>query len=133
MILEAPLMVEKQHHLIPLQNPVAFCSAAALGISINFVSLLVMQLTSALTMKILNTARSVGLVIVGVMCYGEVRPWFQLCGYAVALVGFVGYNLFQLYPDAASKVESRVDSCSAQFFRPGCCPQRQRADTDSCK
>merc|ERR550532_3088619 len=130
MILEAPPMVQRQHHLIPLQNPVAFGSAAALGVAINFASLLVMQLTSALTMKILNTARSVGLVVVGVTFYGEVRPWMQLCGYAVALLGFVGYNLFQIYPDAANIVESRVDCWSAQFFFSGCCRQRPRVDTE---
>merc|ERR550532_269754 len=124
MILEAPPMVQRQHHLIPLQNPVAFGSAAALGVAINFASFLVMQLTSALTMKILNTARSVGLVVVGVVFYGEEHPPLQLVGYGLALLGFAGYNCFQLYPELARGVESRVDGAIGRTLL--CCPRHLR-------
>jgi len=107
--LELPAMYKAGGHLIPLAHPWPFLFAAALGVGINFSSFAVMQLTSALTLKILNTVRSVGLVVVGVVFYGEVHPWLQLAGYFVAVVGFAGYNYFQLFPDAAKSVESRVD------------------------
>lgn len=135
--LEVPEMLQTGRYRVPLDNPVTFVSAAVLGVAINFISFLVMQLTSALTMKILNTARSVGLVVVGVVFYGEVHPWLQLAGYSVALVGFAGYNFFQLYPDAARNVESRVDdlmscvceSCSRQRPKVPATPPMSPAST----
>eukprot|EP00413_Alexandrium_margalefii_P017996 CAMPEP_0204532826 /NCGR_PEP_ID=MMETSP0661-20131031/11928_1 /ASSEMBLY_ACC=CAM_ASM_000606 /TAXON_ID=109239 /ORGANISM="Alexandrium margalefi, Strain AMGDE01CS-322" /LENGTH=456 /DNA_ID=CAMNT_0051539097 /DNA_START=422 /DNA_END=1791 /DNA_ORIENTATION=+ len=111
--LELPTMLGANHHLIPFAHPWPFFFAAVLGVAINFISFLVMQLTSALTMKILNTARSVGLVIVGVLFYGEEHPLLQMVGYVVALLGFAGYNYFQLYPDAAHSVETNVDIASS--------------------
>lgn len=124
MILEAPDMVRTGHHRIPLDNPRIFMAAAMLGVAINFISFLVMQLTSALTMKILNTARSVGLVAVGVLFYGEYHPPRQLCGYGLALLGFAGYNAFNVFPEAAKSVESYVDGVLARACL--CCPKRLR-------
>jgi len=129
-LLEAPEMVRLGHHLIPFENPRTFMAAAVLGVAINFISFLVMQLTSALTMKILNTARSVGLVAVGVLFYGEYHPPRQLCGYGLALLGFVGYNAFQVFPEAAKSMETRVDGMMARacLF----CPRRCRRSVDTC-
>jgi len=123
-VLEARGMLEAGHHRIPMQYPCTFASAAALGVAVNFISFLVMQRTSALTMKILNTARSVGLVVVGVLFYREVHPWVQLGGYAVALVGFAGYNLFQMYAGAARAMEARVDGFASRFM--WFCPRHLR-------
>mmetsp|Transcript_46501 Transcript_46501/g.107324 ORF Transcript_46501/g.107324 Transcript_46501/m.107324 type:complete len:438 (-) Transcript_46501:322-1635(-) len=121
--LELPAMLAANHHLIPLEHPWSFICAAVLGVCINFVSLVVLRLTSALTMKILNTARSVGLVVVGIVFYGEEHPWHQLTGYAVALIGFAGYNYFQIRPTAALALESFVDEAIGRVLLccPGCC------------
>jgi len=124
LILEAPEIMRLGHQQIPLDNPRIFLVAAALGVAINFISFLVMQLTSALTMKILNTARSVGLVAVGVLFYGEYHPPRQLCGYGLALLGFIGYNAFQVFPEAAKSVESRVDGMLVRANL--CCPRHCR-------
>jgi len=124
LVLEAPEMMRLGHQQIPLDNARIFVVAAMLGVAINFISFLVMQLTSALTMKILNTARSVGLVAVGVLVYGEYHPSRQLCGYGLALLGFVGYNAFQMFPEAAKSVENYVDGMLSRVCL--CCPRRCR-------
>jgi len=114
-LFEGHSMVEAGHHLIPFEHPTVFFCSAALGAGINFISFLVMRLTSALTMKILNTFRSIGLVVIGVVVYGEYHSPKQLFGYSIAITGFAGYNLFQMFPDAAQKVESRVISQVQRF------------------
>lgn len=118
-LFEGQAMIKAGHHLIPFEHPTAFFFSAALGVAINFISFLVMRLTSALTMKILNTFRSIGLVVIGVMFYGEYHSPKQLMGYSIAITGFAGYNLFQMFPDAARKVESSVISQVQNFC--GCC------------
>jgi drug/metabolite transporter (DMT)-like permease len=118
-LLEGQAMIEAGHHFIPFEHPTVFFFSAALGVGINFISFLVMRLTSALTMKILNTVRSIGLVIIGVVFYGEYHSPKQLFGYSVAIMGFAGYNLFQMFPDAARTVENNIVSQIQRFG--GCC------------
>jgi len=120
-MVEGPDMLRSGHHYIPLDYPLQFVMAAALGVGVNFSSFLVIQVTSSLTMKILNTVRGVGLVCVGVVFYGEEHPWLQLVGYCVALVGFAGYNYFQLFPDAAHAVEHRVETAAQRLQQASCC------------
>jgi len=118
-LLESQALIEAGHHWIPFEHPAGFFWSAALGVGINFISFLVMRLTSALTMKILNTFRSIGLVAVGVVFYGEYHSPKQLLGYSVAIMGFAGYNLFQMFPEAAYKLESSIVSQVQRFS--GCC------------
>mmetsp|Transcript_111198 Transcript_111198/g.192797 ORF Transcript_111198/g.192797 Transcript_111198/m.192797 type:complete len:372 (+) Transcript_111198:96-1211(+) len=80
--------------------PLYFAIAALVGFAVNFIGFLVVQATSTLTMKILNTARGIGLVMVGMLIYRETYALQQSIGYAVALVGFIGYNYAQLFPES---------------------------------
>jgi len=114
--LEWPRMIEAGHHRMPLEHPVWFAGAAILGVLVNFAGFLVVQATSSLTIKILNTARCVGLVLVGVVFYGEILMPLELVGYTIALAGFVGYNLVQMFPERGDQFERMVSRRCC-----GCC------------
>ena len=72
---------------------VVFAVASVMGIGVNFLSYLVIQYTSSLTMKILGTARNIITIIVGVVFYKETVNMNEAIGYGVALLGFAGYNI----------------------------------------
>eukprot|EP01034_Spumella_vulgaris_P031426 gene31426-38813_t len=92
-IYESKAMYEKDAFGIITNNIPIFIIASFMGIGVNYLSYLVIQSTSSLTMKILGTARNVMVIIIGVLFYAEVITLHEGLGYLVALVGFVGYNL----------------------------------------
>jgi len=93
---EWPLMMRSGHLATIAEHPLDFVGAAALGLAVNFVTMLLVQATSSLFTKVLNTFRCVCLVVVGVVVYGEVISGVELVGYSVALIGFAGYNYVQM-------------------------------------
>lgn len=108
MVLEWPRMLRANHQYMLLEYSGWFVAAAFLGLIVNFLGFLLVQATSSLTAKILNTARSVALVLVGVLFYGEVVMPMELAGYSLALMGFVGYNFVQIYPEKGQIIESTL-------------------------
>mmetsp|Transcript_25482 Transcript_25482/g.71729 ORF Transcript_25482/g.71729 Transcript_25482/m.71729 type:complete len:452 (-) Transcript_25482:91-1446(-) len=113
--LEWPSMLREGHLDIVASNPWRFVAAATLGLAVNCVSLCLIQLTSSLFSKILNTVRGICLVLVGVLFYGEEIAPLELFGYTVALIGFAGYNYVQLFPkegDRLEKLAGAACSCS---------------------
>lgn len=113
--MEWPQMLQRGHQRLVLEQPLQFLAAAALGLAVNFLSMMVVQATSSLTLKILNTARCVGLVFVGVLCYGEVLTVMEVCGYLTALLGFAGYNWSMMSTDANEKFERLVNRRCGKF------------------
>lgn len=78
---------------IMLAHPMPFIMASMLGLGINFLSFLVIQVTSSLTMKVLGTARNVCTILLGIVFFGEHVPGLnQGLGYTVSLLGFAAYN-----------------------------------------
>ena len=65
-------MVEKNAWQIMYSNPILFLSASFMGLGVNYLSYLVIQATSSLTMKVLSTIRNIGIIFIGVFVYGEV-------------------------------------------------------------
>jgi hypothetical protein len=92
-IYESKAMYEKNALGTITSNIPIFIIASFMGIGVNYLSYLVIQSTSSLTMKILGTARNVMVIIIGVLFYAEVITLHEGLGYLIALVGFVGYNL----------------------------------------
>lgn len=109
--LELPRLLQQEAYRIILENPWTFCLAGMLGFGVNFLSFLVIQATSALTLKILNIFRTIALVFVGCLFYGEAVSLQEIGGYIVALLGFVGYNFSQMAPEASDRLERSLTRC----------------------
>mmetsp|Transcript_56124 Transcript_56124/g.162568 ORF Transcript_56124/g.162568 Transcript_56124/m.162568 type:complete len:421 (+) Transcript_56124:64-1326(+) len=95
-VLEWRDMWSSGRYTIILENPWDFLGASTLGLAVNFVTMFLVQLTSSVFTKVLNTFRCICLVIVGVIVYGEAVSVVELVGYGIALIGFAGYNYEQL-------------------------------------
>lgn len=68
-IYEFPAMREANAFAIIVQNPWTFLAASTMGLGINYLSYLVIQATSSLTMKVLGTVRNIFTILLGVMFY----------------------------------------------------------------
>lgn len=89
---ELPTMIKNNAFTIVGDNIGLFFVASFMGIAVNFLSYLVIQSTSSLTMKILGSVRSVGLIYIGIIFYAEEVSVNEMIGYSIALVGFFAYN-----------------------------------------
>lgn len=96
LLLEYRKMLEHDAFRIMYNNPILFLTASFMGLGVNYLSYLVIQATSSLTMKVLSTIRNIGIIFIGVAAYGEIVTLNQGLGYTVALVGFIGYNAAQM-------------------------------------
>lgn len=94
-IYELPTMYKDDAITIIYNNIPAFFIASFMGIGVNYLSYLVIQYTSSLTMKILGTVRNIIIIFVGVLFYGEIVNRNEFIGYFIALLGFIGYNFAQ--------------------------------------
>lgn len=106
--LEWPRMVRSGDCAMVAHQPWSFLMAALLGLLVNFVGISVVQATSAVTYKVLNVVRCIGLVFVGVLFYGEVVSVQEAVGYSVSLLGFFGYNWAKLDPEGSQRLEEHV-------------------------
>jgi len=119
-ITEWKVMVDAGHHRFFVEHPLEILASGFLGVTVNFLSFFVVQLSSPATLKLLNIIRCIGLVIFCVIFFGETCTALQISGYTVSLIGFVGYNFFQMRRDAASAVEdwvSKALACPRVFSR----------------
>ncbi len=64
-----------------------------MGLGVNYLSNIVIQLTSSLTMKVLGTLRNIFTIFLGVLFYSEAITINELIGYSIALLGFISYNM----------------------------------------
>mmetsp|Transcript_28892 Transcript_28892/g.73758 ORF Transcript_28892/g.73758 Transcript_28892/m.73758 type:complete len:342 (-) Transcript_28892:471-1496(-) len=92
-VVEGGGMVQKQAHLIFANNWALFIAAATLGLAVNFLSSLIIKLSSATTVKLLAAVRGPLVVLSGVLLFDEQVTQLQAGGYSLALAGFVWYNV----------------------------------------
>uniref|UniRef100_A0A7S2J917 Sugar phosphate transporter domain-containing protein n=1 Tax=Zooxanthella nutricula TaxID=1333877 RepID=A0A7S2J917_9DINO len=130
--MEVPEMVRSGDWKILVDNSADFACAAGMGLAVNFVTMMLIQVTSSLFTKIFNTVRCICLVGLGVAVYGEVVSPLEIAGYVVALLGFAGYNYVQISPDAASAVEHSVDRCMCMSKSPPPPSLRLRPEEAEC-
>lgn len=107
-VLELSRMSREEKYRVIIDHPEYFAASCVLGLAVNFVGMAVVQATSSLTIKVLNTIRGIGVVFVGILFYGEYCTTLELCGYAVAIGGFTLYNLAQ-YISIYDKTECKID------------------------
>merc|ERR1712232_880598 len=108
-IAEGPRLWTAGHMQIVIEQWPAFTGAAFGGVLANFLAAMVIQATSALTLKILNITRCMGVVFIGVAIYGEQCTQLEFIGYLVSLVGLVCYNVVQVWPEVGERVERKAD------------------------
>ncbi len=89
-IMEFRTMYENKGFQILLNHPNIFLLAGLLGVFVNFLTYFVIQLTSSLNLKILNTLRNILLIFVSIFFYKEYVSVNEVFGYSVALMGFIG-------------------------------------------
>eukprot|EP00605_Chrysophyceae_sp_TOSAG23-4_P002455 GSChrysophyteH1.ASY1.ANO1.2714.1 assembled CDS len=75
------------------KNFMVFLLASTMGLCVNFMSYLVIQVTSSLTMKVLGSVRNIFTIVMGVVLYGDLVTFKVASGYGITLVGFFLYNV----------------------------------------
>eukprot|EP00401_Gymnodinium_catenatum_P009212 CAMPEP_0117461620 /NCGR_PEP_ID=MMETSP0784-20121206/2622_1 /TAXON_ID=39447 /ORGANISM="" /LENGTH=297 /DNA_ID=CAMNT_0005255339 /DNA_START=153 /DNA_END=1043 /DNA_ORIENTATION=+ len=104
-ILEGPRLVSSGDHSRLVGILPELSIAAVLGVAVNFVSFAILQETCAVTLKVLNIMRGIGVVMIGIVCFGEGCSCMEVFGYGVSICGFCGYNYVQLYPQQGDCLE----------------------------
>jgi len=102
--LEWPTILRENKLAVVSEHMHLFVASALMGLLVNYVSFLVVQTTSSITLKILNTLRNVGFVMFQVIFAGEIITQQQFVGYGVTLVAFGFYNYFKMLPKPAPEV-----------------------------
>jgi drug/metabolite transporter (DMT)-like permease len=94
-----------------------FGFAALAGAAVNALAMVVIQLGSALTLKVLGICKDIGLVGLGVALLGEHVGSLQVLGYCISLVGFGYYNWVKLaamgLPEPSTAAGDASSGCSS--------------------
>lgn len=98
-VVEWPRLGRDGGYLVIAEHPLYFVASCCLGLAVNFTGMAVVQATSAVTVKVLNTVRGIGVIFVGILFYGEYCTAMELLGYSVAIAGFSLYNWAQFLCD----------------------------------
>ncbi|GLC43580.1 hypothetical protein PLESTB_000396100 [Pleodorina starrii] len=104
---EYPTMVAKQAFGIVARHPVHFFMAAALGLVVNVLGVVIIKLSSATTLKVLAAVRGPIVVMCGVMLFAEAVTMIEFFGYSIALVGFIWYQ-YALTQRAAAEAAAKL-------------------------
>ena len=93
---ELPRLLRTEAWRIPLQNPLPFVASSILCFAVAFATFLVIKATNSVTLKVLGTARSAGLVVWSAVVLGERITPLELGGYSLSLCAFAAYNVFKV-------------------------------------
>merc|ERR1719313_1616982 len=91
-----------------------FCVAAALGLGLNFISAVVIKLTSGLTLKVLSIIRNALFVLVMAGVGIETVSPLSMCGYALSLAFFACYALFAEFAPTVQKSNIKYSELSTE-------------------
>lgn len=93
LIMELKAMREADALGIVLSHPLEFIAATTLGLCVNFLSNLIIKMSSATTAKLLAAVRGPVVVLCGMLLFSETVTPGQFFGYSIALTGFVWFNI----------------------------------------
>lgn len=91
-VFELRPMLEADALGLLLRRPWLYVASALLGFVVNVSSFMVLRYSSALTMKLVGILTNIALVVAACIAFGDELTLLQLCGYAIALLGFVWYH-----------------------------------------
>eukprot|EP00615_Pteridomonas_danica_P002863 CAMPEP_0114337704 /NCGR_PEP_ID=MMETSP0101-20121206/6541_1 /TAXON_ID=38822 ORGANISM="Pteridomonas danica, Strain PT" /NCGR_SAMPLE_ID=MMETSP0101 /ASSEMBLY_ACC=CAM_ASM_000211 /LENGTH=262 /DNA_ID=CAMNT_0001470029 /DNA_START=120 /DNA_END=911 /DNA_ORIENTATION=+ len=89
---EGQRLLESGDLAIVANNPLIFFGAASLGIGVQLLTAAVIQGPGAVTLKVLSQIRNAGLVMIGVVLFGESVSPLQIAGYICSMMDLL---LFQ--------------------------------------
>merc|ERR550537_960527 len=92
LLFEGRAMIADNSWAIVVAHPLDFFLACTLGLAVNLLSMAVVKTTNSVTLKVLGTARGVGLVLYGIVFFGEQVTMQEALGYVLTLVGFAMYT-----------------------------------------
>ena len=99
-----------------------FSGAATLGLGVQLLTPAVIKATSSTTLKVISQARNAGVVVFGVVVYGELIGRAQLLGYVISLVAFSFYSYLKQKAAAAAHSAAQA-AASAGITKPGSSPK----------
>ena len=104
---DLPKALAQEAWRVPLSQPWLFVGSAGLGIFVSFSSFLVIKSTNSVTLKVLGTARSAGLVVWSALVLGENVTTLEGSGYTLSLLAFAAYNYLKATEKPAPLVHVR--------------------------
>jgi len=96
---EMPIAAQNNALQIIENEPFLFVRVTVLGVAVNYLTYFVIQDVGSLTLKVLGSLRTIGLIVYSAAFYGETVTLGQMVAYFFTLVGFMGYAH---YRDASS-------------------------------
>mmetsp|Transcript_4713 Transcript_4713/g.8050 ORF Transcript_4713/g.8050 Transcript_4713/m.8050 type:complete len:359 (+) Transcript_4713:256-1332(+) len=98
-VFESRILVEQNLFAKMEELPLLYLLAAALGFLVNVTTWAVIKTTSALTLKVVGTAKNAATVWFGALIFGNVVTPMQIWGYGLSLFGFAMYNVAKAMPN----------------------------------
>ena len=102
--------------------PLLFFGAATLGLGVQLLTPAVIKATSSTTLKVISQARNAGVVVFGVVMYGELIGGVQLIGYVISLGAFSVYSYLKQQAAAAAHSAAQA-AADAGLTKPGSSPK----------
>ena len=121
-LVEGPKCVAAGDHAKLARFPLLFFGAATLGLGVQLLTPAVIKATSSTTLKVISQARNAGVVVFGVVVYGELIGRVQLLGYVISLVAFSFYSYLKQKAAAAAHSAAQA-AASAGITKPGSSPK----------
>lgn len=88
--------MKREAYNIIFNYKLIFLFAIIIGVFVNYITSLVIQKTSSLTMKILGIVRNLFLVFYGIFIKNDSISTNQIYGYSIVTLGLILYNLSEL-------------------------------------
>jgi len=92
---EIPIAAQNNALKIILNEPFLFVRVTVLGVAVNYLSYFVIQDVGSLTLKVLGSLRTIGLIAYSALMYGETVTLGQMAAYFFTLAGFAGYTHYR--------------------------------------
>lgn len=118
LFIEIPMLFSDENNAIEIffENLHVFCFSGVLAVSTNLMNWYVIQISDALMLKLVATARNALLVLFNAMFLGEVVTSIQFLGYFLSLAGFIGYNYVKVTSNKQATVPALEQSRSKKNF-----------------
>lgn len=95
-----------------------FMICATFGFAVNYVCLGVVKHAGSLMVKTMSQLKNVFVIAAATFLYGDKVSTLEICGYAVAVIGFIGFNHAKALDAAAVREQLKSDSMRESEVKP---------------